>query len=124
MVASLEASLFPALGYLSVTHYLKFAKFRAMMFLAQLEFKTLHLFFFFFFLLLKVHLKHFLEMLSPSGSLAESWPLPGMCPQRRGLTLCPRQPLTRAPQASEPCGVAVSPPLPQTGFYEAHPVIL
>lgn len=47
LVASLETSPFLALGYLSVLHYLKFAKFRAMMFLAQPELKTLPPSFFF-----------------------------------------------------------------------------
>lgn len=40
-VLSLEDGTFLALGYLSITHYPKSAKFRAMMFLAQLEFQTL-----------------------------------------------------------------------------------
>lgn len=39
-VLSLEDGAFLALGYLLITHYLKSAKSRAMMFLAQLEFQT------------------------------------------------------------------------------------
>lgn len=66
---------FLALGYLLDIHYLRFAKFRAVIFLGQLKFQTLPQFFFLFVLPHQSVLeKLFKEKLSPC-LWQESWPL-------------------------------------------------
>lgn len=94
---------FLALGYLLDIHYLRFAKFRAVIFLGQLKFQTLPQFFFCLFFLIKVYLKNF--------SRRSSHPVfgrnHGLCQRSPrhswGLAPWPWQPLTQElSETSEP----------------------